>query len=55
MEPQSISVTAKKLGYKTYYSGKYLNQYGFKATGGPEHVPVGWDDWNGLVGNSRYV
>ena len=24
-------------------------QYGFKQTGGVEHVPSGWDDWNGLV------
>lgn len=29
-------------------------QYGYKAAGGPGHVPVGWDWWIGLVGNSRY-
>lgn len=54
MEPLSIGVGAKKLGYKTYYAGKYLNQYGSKSAGGVAHVPSGWDSWNGLVGNSRY-
>ena len=24
-----------------------------KEAGGVEHVPQGWDHWNGLVGNSR--
>lgn len=54
MEPMSVGVGAKKLGYNTFYAGKYLNQYGFKAAGGVGHVPLGWDIWNGLVGNSRY-
>ena len=31
-----------------------MNQYGSKGAGGPEHVPPGWTDWQGLVGNSRY-
>jgi N-acetylglucosamine-6-sulfatase len=48
-----ILLIAKKLGYNTFYHGKYLNQYGMKATGGPAHVPKGWDKWNGLIGNSR--
>ncbi|XP_018405495.1 PREDICTED: N-acetylglucosamine-6-sulfatase-like [Cyphomyrmex costatus] len=42
------------VGYKTFYAGKYLNQYGRKETGGAAHVPVGWDWWAGLVGNSKY-
>jgi len=54
MEPLSVGVQAQDLGYKTFYAGKYLNQYGFKAAGGPEHVPKGWDEWLGLIGNSRY-
>jgi len=24
-------------------------QYGMKHAGGVEHVPVGWDEWHGLV------
>lgn len=41
-------------GYDTFYAGKYLNQYGAKAAGGPEMVPPGWTEWHGLVGNSVY-
>lgn len=44
----------KKMGYKTFFGGKYLNQYGDAKVGGPEHVPPGWDEWYGLVGNSKY-
>ena len=42
-------------GYSTFYAGKYLNQYGIPMSGtGVEFIPPGWDDWNGLVGNSKY-
>ncbi|CAL1548211.1 unnamed protein product [Lymnaea stagnalis] len=41
-------------GYKTFFAGKYLNQYGTLQAGGVAHVPPGWDEWNGLVGNSVY-
>ena len=34
--------------YETFYAGKYLNFYN------GEDVPKGWDDWHGLVGNSKY-
>ncbi|GFQ75123.1 n-acetylglucosamine-6-sulfatase [Trichonephila clavata] len=44
----------KKEGYSTFYAGKYLNQYGKKGTGGVKHMPLGWDKWIGLVGNSCY-
>ena len=44
----------KTLGYRTFFGGKYLNQYGMPSVGGPERVPPGWDEWVGLVGNSRY-
>jgi N-acetylglucosamine-6-sulfatase len=40
--------------YKTHYSGKYLNTYGTAEDGGVSMVPPGWDDWQGLVGNSIY-
>ena len=29
-------------------------QYGERSAGGVSHIPVGWDWWVGLVGNSRY-
>ena len=53
-EKHSVSTYVKKLGYRTFFGGKYLNQYGMPQVGGPEHVPPGWDEWVGLVGNSRY-
>ncbi|XP_050410720.1 N-acetylglucosamine-6-sulfatase [Patella vulgata] len=53
-EPNTFPVYLKKQGYTTFFAGKYLNQYGFKKTGGPSHIPPGWDWWNGLIGNSRY-
>jgi len=41
-------------GYKTSFAGKYLNMYGDPSVGGVAHVPPGWTNWQGLVGNSRY-
>jgi len=26
-------------------------QYGKKQVGGLKHIPPGWDEWNGLVGD----
>ncbi|XP_072122521.1 glucosamine (N-acetyl)-6-sulfatase (Sanfilippo disease IIID), b [Mobula birostris] len=54
MEPQVFSAYLKQKGYQTFYAGKYLNQYGHPAVGGTAHVPMGWDHWYGLVGNSKY-
>ena len=42
------------MDYSTFFAGTYLNQYGKAETGGPEHVPPGWDSWYGLVGSSKY-
>ena len=53
-ESQSPAAVLKKAGYVTQYAGKYLNQYGTPNGGNVTHVPVGWDSWLGLVGNSRY-
>lgn len=53
-EKRSISTYMKSMGYKTFFGGKYLNRYGNPQVGGPQHVPPGWDEWYGLVGNSRY-
>ena len=65
-EQQTFAVGAKFSGYKTYFAGKYLNQYGVRTDKHnhsfctPAHeqgcfrVPPGWDGWLGLVGNSQY-
>ncbi|XP_012250956.1 N-acetylglucosamine-6-sulfatase-like isoform X2 [Athalia rosae] len=54
-EPNSFANLIKSMAiYTTFYAGKYLNQYGSIKAGGPAHVPVGWDWWAGLVGNSKY-
>lgn len=53
-EKQAIGVLLQKQGYHTSFAGKYLNMYGFPNVGGTAHVPPGWSDWYGLVGNSRY-
>ncbi|KAH9382490.1 hypothetical protein HPB48_010924 [Haemaphysalis longicornis] len=53
-EREAFVVALQAAGYETFYAGKYLNKYGYKRAGGVEHVPVGWDHWAGLVGNSVY-
>ncbi|XP_041366785.1 N-acetylglucosamine-6-sulfatase-like [Gigantopelta aegis] len=53
-EKTAFPVYLQKQGYTNFFAGKYLNQYGFKKTGGVGHVPPGWHWWNGLVGNSKY-
>lgn len=55
IENKTYAAILKEQGdYETFYAGKYLNQYGEKAAGGPSIVPTGWSHWHGLVGNSRY-
>eukprot|EP00759_Apiculatamorpha_spiralis_P058356 PhF_6_TR9186/c0_g1_i1/m.14333/K01137/GNS; N-acetylglucosamine-6-sulfatase len=53
-EPHTIPVFLKQAGYVTSFAGKYLNGYGYPNVGGTAHVPPGWDNWQGLVGNSIY-
>ncbi|XP_065830964.1 N-acetylglucosamine-6-sulfatase-like [Oscarella lobularis] len=53
-EKRTYATYIKEAGYRTGYFGKYLNQYGFNKTGGPGHIPPGWDDWMGLIGISKY-
>ena len=53
-ETRSYTVGLQAAGYRTSYAGKYLNDYGDPAAGGVAHLPPGWTNWQGLVGNSRY-
>eukprot|EP00039_Didymoeca_costata_P033451 m.42389 g.42389 ORF g.42389 m.42389 type:complete len:500 (+) comp9877_c1_seq3:65-1564(+) len=61
-EKDTYAVYAKNAGYRTSYSGKYLNDYSLpgsylcdkRGDKGCLRTPPGWDDWHGLVGNSRY-
>lgn len=48
VEPTTFQVLLQNRGYKTFYAGKYLNEYDSKD------IPVGWNEWYGLHGNSRY-
>ncbi|XP_044260630.1 N-acetylglucosamine-6-sulfatase-like [Tribolium madens] len=47
------SILKAQKNYKTFYAGKYLNQYG-ESYNGVQHVPPGYDWWLGLKGNSKY-
>lgn len=47
-EPQTFPALMHKSGYETFFAGKYLNQYY------SNDVPVGWNQWFGLHGNSKY-
>ncbi|KMQ96049.1 n-acetylglucosamine-6-sulfatase-like protein [Lasius niger] len=53
-EPATFAALLRNAGYRTFYAGKYLNEYGSEKVGGAAHVPVGWDWWAGLIGNSKY-
>jgi N-acetylglucosamine-6-sulfatase len=50
----AVHLQEANLGYKTSFAGKYLNCYGGPNVGGVAHVPAGWTNWQGLVGNSVY-
>ncbi|KAK7079518.1 hypothetical protein SK128_006379, partial [Halocaridina rubra] len=53
-ERKSFATHLHLNGYRTFFAGKYLNQYGNANVGGLSHVPPGWDWWIGLKGNSVY-
>ena len=53
-ESRSVATYLQRAGYATSFAGKYLNDYGDPAVGGVAHVPAGWTNWQGLVGNSVY-
>lgn len=48
VEPYALPVMLQNNNYNTFFSGKYLNQYYSSK------VPPGWNNWNGLLGNSKY-
>ena len=55
-EKQNVAALLKAAqpDYSTFYAGKYLNNYGAPQVGGVARIPPGWDEWYGLVGNSKY-
>ncbi|XP_030827905.1 N-acetylglucosamine-6-sulfatase isoform X3 [Strongylocentrotus purpuratus] len=53
-EKKTFATYLNKAGYRTFFAGKYLNQYGQKEVGGLAHIPPGWDDWIALKLNSVY-
>ncbi|KAH8418996.1 hypothetical protein KR222_011869, partial [Zaprionus bogoriensis] len=48
LEPRALPVLLQKSGYRTFFAGKYLNEFKGAA------LPPGWDEFHGLHGNSRY-
>ena len=56
-EPFAYNNYLHKAGYKTLYSGKYLNNYGKGDDDSGrtyETIPVGWDEWFTLVGDAKF-
>ena len=51
---QQLKEKLPHANYTTFYAGKYLNNYGQDGMGGLKRVPPGWDQWYGLLGNSKY-
>ena len=62
-ERRTFAALLQRQGYRTGFSGKYLNNYAMP--GSPDcpswasrscfrRVPPGWDDWFALQGNARY-
>ncbi|XP_056434822.1 glucosamine (N-acetyl)-6-sulfatase (Sanfilippo disease IIID), b [Gadus chalcogrammus] len=53
-EALALPVYLSKRKYRTFFAGKYLEQYGTKEAGEFAHVPPGWDLWHALVGDTKY-
>src|ERR671915_748543 len=49
-ERSTLATWLDEAGYETALFGKYLNGYGDT---GRNHVPAGWDEWYGAVGNAE--
>lgn len=47
-EPTTFPAKLQAAGYETFFAGKYLNQYE------SESVPIGYNQFFGLHGNSKY-
>jgi extracellular sulfatase Sulf len=47
-EKKTFAAHLYSSGYYTSYIGKYLNKYN------GDHIPYGYDEWNGLLMNSRF-
>lgn len=45
LEADTVATWLKEAGYRTFFAGKYLNGYDDTS-----HVPPGWDQWNGYLG-----
>jgi N-acetylglucosamine-6-sulfatase len=45
LNDRTLPVWLQRAGYRTTFTGKYLNGYGSD----PTEVPAGWDDWHGAV------
>jgi N-acetylglucosamine-6-sulfatase len=53
LEASTIGTWLEGAGYRTVFMGKYLNGYGNRGTD-PAHVPAGWSEWYGAIGNAPY-
>ena len=49
LEEATFAVRLQEGGYRTAFFGKYMNMY--PGQGDPTHVPPGWDEWRGSIGN----
>ncbi len=52
-ERTALPVWLHRAGYRTWFTGKYLNGYGESGVG-PRHVPPGWDQWRATVDPTTY-